>query len=412
MTVAARKSSLLCVTLLTLGFAATARAQTVVDFNGQPRVTLGPVGLTPAVSLSNVGIDNNVFNAADDPKQDFTATLVPSLDTWVRAGRLAARLRSTLNVVYFRQFADQRGLNTAQDLTVALRVHRVTPFVNAKYLNTRERPSIDVDTRVRRSNSNFGAGLQAALGSRISWRLEGQRQRTDFAEDAVYLGTSLNQQLNETAVSINSSVSYAVTPLTSLVFSAQQQRDRFDLSPLRNADTLRLSPSVEFAPTALIRGRAAVGVRAFNAKDPRVPDFTGLVASIDLGYTYRGSTQLTFRADRDVAYSFSPDAPYSVQTSLSGLVTHRLGPTWDVTASAGRQHLDYRALDGATPRVDGDPLAALSGTGSAFVYGAGAGLRFGHGSRMGFNVDYSKRPAGLSGRYENLRYYTTVSYAF
>jgi hypothetical protein len=411
MTKAAFRMPLLIVTLLVLGFPSLGRTQSVIDFTGQPRIALGPVGLTPALSLNGVGIDNNVFNEAEDAKQDFTATLAPSLDTWVRAGRLAGRLRSNVDVVYFKRFSDQGGVNISQNAALALRIHRLTPFVIADYLNTRERPALDIDTRVRRQNLSVGAGIQAALGPRLSLRVEGQQQRTRFDDDALYEGASLHEQLNETVLNLTGSVQYALTPLTRLVLAAQRQRNRFELSPFRDADTLRVSPGVEFAPSALIRGRASVGVRVFNPDDTRVPDFTGIVASVDLGYTHRGVTQLGFRVDRDVAYSFSPDAPYSVQTSVNGSITRRLSGTWDITGSAGRQLLGYRQLEGATvASLHLDP-AVLAGAGSALVYGAGAGLRFGRGSRLAFNVEYSARPAGLAGRYENLRYFTTVSYA-
>src|SRR5262249_21335666 len=36
------------------------------------RFHVGPLGITPTITLSNFGIDNNVFNDADHPQQDTT----------------------------------------------------------------------------------------------------------------------------------------------------------------------------------------------------------------------------------------------------------------------------------------------------------------------------------------------------
>ena len=48
----------------------------------------GPFGLRPSLSITSVGSDSNVFNVADEPQDDFTATIVPRIVARFRAGRL------------------------------------------------------------------------------------------------------------------------------------------------------------------------------------------------------------------------------------------------------------------------------------------------------------------------------------
>ena len=48
---------------------------------------LGPLYLTPSVTLTNFGVDTNVFNAAGERQQDFTFSLSPHVDTWLPFGR-------------------------------------------------------------------------------------------------------------------------------------------------------------------------------------------------------------------------------------------------------------------------------------------------------------------------------------
>src|SRR5262249_29965032 len=52
------------------------------------RVRIGPLWMNPTVSLTNLGIDQNVFNDPESaaPKQDFTFTATPTTDLWLRFG--------------------------------------------------------------------------------------------------------------------------------------------------------------------------------------------------------------------------------------------------------------------------------------------------------------------------------------
>ena len=53
------------------------------------RVRIGPLLLNPTLALTNAGIDTNIFNdaEADQPKRDFTLTVTPQADVWLRMGR-------------------------------------------------------------------------------------------------------------------------------------------------------------------------------------------------------------------------------------------------------------------------------------------------------------------------------------
>ena len=80
---------------------------------------------------------------------------------------------------------------------------------------------------------------------------------------------------------------------------------------------LGMRPGVEFAPTALLRGTALVGYRKAYTHEAKVPDYSGLVAAVDLGYVLRGRSRFGVRADRDVVYSFSEILSYYVQTGVA-----------------------------------------------------------------------------------------------
>ena len=51
------------------------------------RIRFGPFFLQPTVSITNAGVDTNVFNSNGQPERDFTITIMPEVLTGFRPGR-------------------------------------------------------------------------------------------------------------------------------------------------------------------------------------------------------------------------------------------------------------------------------------------------------------------------------------
>jgi hypothetical protein len=197
-----------------------------------------------------------------------------------------------------------------------------------------------------------------------------------------------------------------VTPLTTLVFQADAERDRFRYSPIRNSNSLRAMPGVEFSPFALISGNAYLGYRKFDTLGSGVPSYRGLVALVGLGYTLLGMTHFSISAQRDVAYSFEILRPYYVLTSGSLSVSQHVGGPWDVGVRGSLQRLEYRTMRGAETTLPGNTDRIRS-------YGGGVGYRVGPATRIGFNVDSFRRTSPFSPRaYRSVRAGTSVTYGF
>ena len=93
-----------------MSIAPRAFAQGAQDPWSRARVHLGPLALSPAISLTNAGIDTNVFNepTVAGPKRDFTMTVQPKADVWLRLGRSLISGNATEDLVYYRTYANQR----------------------------------------------------------------------------------------------------------------------------------------------------------------------------------------------------------------------------------------------------------------------------------------------------------------
>ena len=382
--------------------AAPARAQTQVpEAVEEMPIHFGPLGLRPSVSITNVGIDSNVFNDADNPQEDFTATAVPRLVARVRGGRLLLSYGSTAEMVYFRDFTRERSVNTTADLRLDANFGRLQPYASAGWVATRERLNSEVDVRSPRTQHNYGAGVRMLLASRTAVVVSARRLALDFDDGARFRGVDLARTLNSRTDSVDAGLQLLLTPLTTFSMTASFQRDRFDAAPERDSDTLRLLPALQFDPTSLIRGSLAVGYGRFRPLAPALPDYSGLVVHAGLGYTLLARTRFDVEAGRDVQYSFEELEPYYLSTRGRLTVTHQLVGPFDLQAFGGRQSMAYRQQQhpGAARR---DQIE---------IYGAGVGYRLRDDLRLGVTWESNRRKSVLDEReYVKRRVYASLTY--
>jgi hypothetical protein len=370
------------------------------------RFRFGPLALNPTIGISNLGIDTNVFNEWENPKKDFTSTVAPQADFWLRLARARVVARANIGYAYFAKYKNERSVNTDSSVRLELPLLRIRPYAGVSYINTRDRPGFEIDARARHQERGLIGGVDLPVTRKATFGISARRTRTMFAGDAVFLGTYLQQVLDRDVDTLGASARYRVTPLTTLVFQADAERDRFRYSPIRNSNSLRVMPGVQFSPFALISGNAYLGYRKFDTLGPGVPSYRGLVASVGLGYTLLGMTHFSISAQRDIAYSFEILRPYYVLTGGSLTVSQHVGGSWDVQARGGAQRLEYRTFEGGETTVPGNTNHVTS-------YGGGVGYRVGPATRLGFNIDSYRRRSPSSLRdYQGLHAGMSVTYGF
>ena len=332
---------------------APASAQTTPDPFDTARHRSGALAISPSVAMFDLGVDTNVFNEVANPRQDLTSILRPAADIWLRGGRVRLGANTQVSYNYFKQFSSERYFGTDNRVRLEMRGPRVTPFGTLSYLSTRDRISPEVDARVRRDEWTAGAGADVGFGDRLTARLSGNHFSTRYnrATGVGGFAEALDRHENQAAAAIR----YRLTPLTTLVTAISRQTNRFVYAAERNAHTLSIVPGVEFDRLALISGTGSVGFRRFDFIDPRLKDFSGVVAAIDLGYVARGSTRLGFTADRNVEYSYELLQPYYVSSGAGLRVTQQITERWSAMGYVSRRSLDYRAalpVAAVVPRTD------------------------------------------------------------
>jgi len=384
-------------------------AQTPVDPRTDAQIHLGPFYATPRLAVEEFGVDTNVFNTAEE-KGDFTFTLAPHVDLWVPFARRALLTTSAAaDVVYYQTYASERSINPELRVRGEAFLGRITPFAEAGYLQSRQRPNFEIDARSRREERAMRAGVKVRVSRKLTIEAAGRQEEVDFDAGATFNDVNLREVLNRSTRTASVSVRHEITPLTTLVLRTEAGNDRFEFSPLRDAGTLRVMPGVEFKPVALISGSGFVGFRRFSPRSSSLEAFSGVVASAALSYTLLGSTRFTVTAERDVTYSYERVQPYYVIDGYGFIVRRQIVGRTDVTGGMQRQTYTYRDL-----LLPGAAASDLDRVDITRTWSGSFGYRVGQATRVGFGTIYRERDSN-SARfrdYAGFRFVTTVDYGF
>ena len=369
------------------------------------RVRIGPLWLNPTLALTNAGIDTNIFNDADadQPKRDFTLTVSPQSDVWLRMGRtwLMGNIRE--DIVWYHTYASERGANTSYTVNWLVPLTRLTFVVGGNLLQTNERPGFEIDARSNRNERSLNGAFEIRALSRMLFGARGEQRKFGFDENAAFLGTNLHDELSRTLTAGSLTMRHELTPLTSLIVDVGRQQERFDFSPLRDTDSTQVNVGLRFDTFALVSGLVQVGFRHYTPLSADLPRYSGSIASVNLSYVVLGATRLGVVVGRDLEHSFDFNQPYYLQTGITGSIEQQIYGPLDVQGRIGSQRLAYRDRAGS--------VAALDREDQIRSYGAGIGYRLGRDLRIGFNVDHQKRASLIDERrYEGLKYGMAVSF--
>jgi Putative beta-barrel porin 2 len=366
-------------------------------------IRVGPVGINPTIVVRDIGVDNNVFNDHSDPKSDFTFTLTPRAEVLFRPRRLKVTYTTAVDYVYFQKYTSERGTNQSSQVRFDVDLGHLRPFASVGGTNTRERYNQEIDARARHSDRTYGAGVALQIASRTTITVAARRTTTDFEEGSTFRGEDLARAFNNRLDAFDGTFGLQLTPITSFSLVVTEERQRFDLDPDRDSDTTRITPTFTFSPGGLLNGSAAIGYRHFNGRSSALPDFSGVVAIVNIGATILGRHRLDTSFARDLRYSYDTDTPYYLATGGTAVWTTQLSGRFDVKATGTRQQLDYhRSITGPTTVPD-DVYTS---------YGGGVGYRVRQRLRVGINGDWSHRKSDRSAdrAFHNHRVFATVTW--
>jgi hypothetical protein len=392
--------------VLVLALAASALAQDIPNPAANARLRIGPAAISPRFGLTNLGVDNNIFNEPDqlEPKSDFTFTVTPAADIWLRLGRAWLAATVVEDLVYYQEYESERAANNRSRIGLLVPLNRLTLNLGGTYIYARDRPGFEIDARSQRTELGYSASVEVRALSKTFFGARGERNKVEYDKDQVFLGSSLYYELNRTVSVAALTLRHTLTPLTAIMADFSVEQDRFEFSPTRDADSWRIAGGVKFEPFALMTGAASIGYRDFRPTSPEVPVYQGTIATVDLSSTPISSMKLTLQAARDVQYSYEINQPYYVQTGVTASIAQQIYGPVDIVARIGAQKLAYRDRVGAVVDVPNQVDRVR-------LYGGGFGYRMGRDVRIGFNIDQQRRESPVVGRaYSAMRFGFSVTY--
>jgi len=397
---------------LTLGLCAAgpAAAQSTPNEKArtEARVHMGPLYVNPELHVREIGVDTNVFNTGLAPQSDFTFTVGPEADIWVPVGRRGLfKTTAGADLVYYQKFSSERSIDPHWRVRGETYLQRVTLFVENDLIHTRQRPNYEIDVRARRLENTFRAGTEVRFSPKFGVEVAARQSVVNFDGAAVFSGSNLEEALNRETRGVSATARYRRTTLTTIVVRTEVSQDRFAYSPLRNADTIRVEPGVEFSQRALISGSGYLGVRKLTPVHLELPEFQGLIGSGRLRFRLPGATALEFAGDRDLAYSYERLQPYFVFDGLGVTLRRQLVSKFDVSVGGHRQKYSYRDLV-LFPRVNNGE----GRTDFTRIFTFSVGYTLNRDMRVGVGVSRQARTSNSNflTPYEGFRFGTSVTY--
>ena len=370
------------------------------------RIQLGPVGVRPGLIVRDVGYDSNVLNTSTNEQGDFTATVGARVDLDKRVSRVLANYASFYEYLYFQDFADERGSNRGLEGRADFLLGRLRPYVLGAVRTSHDRPSPEIDARAARRQTALGVGAAAAAASHTTVTVGYRREASDYGNDETFRGITLEEELDGRSHALTYATAFELTPLTTLSVHGEERRERFSLSPDRDANSHRYGVTASLNPLALVAGQASIGFAAFRPLNALEPDFTGMTAAIAVTYAIQDASRVGLSVDRDIRHSVFEETPYYIVTGFRGTFTQRLVRNLDGQATAGFDRIAYRA------RLDAPPTTGNQ-TDRVKLAGAGVGLRFSPDARLLVNYDYTVRASPVDSRhYSRGRVFATLNYGF
>jgi len=389
-------------------FAAPAHAQQEPPKDAPVR--LDWLTLAPVFEVTNLGWDDNVLAQPDDAHQirDFTATVSPAVQGWLRFPGLRVYGRADADFVYYKDVSQYRSVDTDNEVRVEGRLGRIVPYFDNTWTNARHRFNYEIDVPIRRVDTWWQAGVDARLTGKTAVGVWTSRTNWDYTGDTQYLGVDLKPYLVGTAKANGARVKYALTPLTTVGVEVSRYETDLPEAPERNADGNRVTTMVEFRPLAPLQGRAEFGFLSRKFRDGEAPPFSGRVMRMNLSYWLLGRTLFAVEGNRDLSYSYRPGERDYLQTGFQLFVTHRIAEFWDARAWIGRFTLQY----GLGVPVGSEPIGLGQGE-RVNTFGLGIGRYVGV-ARIGFEVRRQARTSevGAWRDYERTRITSSVTYRF
>jgi hypothetical protein len=352
-------------------------------------VYIGAVGVTPSVSLFNVGTDTNVFNEAADPKSDTAFIFQPEAVVTLEAGAVRGDWSTRGRYLYFDKYSGERSLDVNADGRLEVAVGRFTPWATGLVDGGRRRINHEIDLRARQLTFGVQGGVDARVAERTIVSLAVGRSDDGFDPGEVFLGANLQEVLNRKAISTTIEARQTLRTGIGAVGQVNVVGVRFRFAPQRDVDLVRLQTGLITNAGDRASGSIRFGYIGLNAVGAGIADYRGFVASLDEDLRLGSRARLRITGVRDIDFSYDTSFPDYVRTGAVADLRAQLSSVWDADVRVEGERLVH------------EPAPALVAASYADQYGfigGGLGVRIGRGLRLGVEGGREERDSPVAGR--------------
>ena len=360
------------------------------------QIELGPVSLYPSLQILDAGRDRNVFNDGTEPKDDYTFTVSSRALIVVKLGLNELMFSTGNDYVWFKEYASERSSNAQYAVRFNLSASRFKPYVGALYMRTRDRPSLEIDTRARRTERELIGGFAVELSPRTAITASIRQEDSSYEEGQEFRGVELGNALNRTGRFLSVGGRYSLTPLTTLLISGDVSEDTFPDSHVRDSKSYSVVPVLEFSADAAIRGRLMAGYQVFKPNNPTLEEYRGPIMAAGVNWTLFNRTTFDLQANRNVTYSYQDTAPYYLLTGSRLSIGQPLFGPIDLLGTLDWENMAYRWHQGQSPG------AVANRTDRTKTFGGGVGVNLRRGFRLVLGAERIERKSNEDPR-QNFR---------
>ena len=362
----------------------------------------GPLRLAPGLSIREIGHDDNVFDEAADPKEDWVVAGTPDISVFMRVPLLQLAAYAGSDMQYYHTYESERSIGYSYRGRADFLLSRIFPFVGGGSVRNRTRPNGEIDVRADQRTDELSGGIGYSLAEHASMFGAAIQSQFDY-EDAFEDGVSLGQSLNHRSTEYQAGFKTDLTPLLSMNLHASYTEDEFDNEPARNGESRGISAAFAFDPDAVISGVATIAFEDYKPVDPLVEPFRGVTGSASISYPLLEIGRFNFAFNRATQYSFDVAEAYYLEHTFRLIYTQRLIGELDLQGQAARSMFDYGHRAGAEERRD-----------TLEMYNGNLGYNLRNRTRVAMNYEYARRrsPAIAERNYIRRRIYLSWLVAF
>ncbi len=302
-------------------------------------VRWGFLRVRPAINVSNVGYDDNVFyRTGDQPKEgDYTATVSPRVEGVVLFGsRAFFTFDEQLDYVAFVRHTGESYFNQRGSGRLTVPFGKVGVFLEGAYNRLRDRPTSELDVRAARREVRAGAGLLFRLGSRTDLEVGRTRSRwrnrdPDYCArlEGDTCALDIGDLLDRVEEGERVKARYRFAGESRVLLEAARLDVTFDSDEVgrgpvfgRDSRQRRWLAGIELGRRSRLSGVVRAGRARFDSATPGRPDFGGWIGDGQLGYRLGSATTVRVGGKRDVGYAVWEANQYYLQTAWEARVVH------------------------------------------------------------------------------------------